>query len=117
MADPRTLPPEVLAALKAGNRIEAIKILRQRMGVGLAEARSRMEALEARSPASGDKGADAAAPVRTPARTAAPRLKPAGYVRREGLSPGEVPRTSGGTQAVIIVIAIVIAIWVYARFA
>src|SRR3974377_480055 len=34
------LPPEVVAALRNGNKIEAIRLLRQATGVGLAEAKN-----------------------------------------------------------------------------
>jgi len=42
-------------------------------------------------------------------------MTPPGYVKRDGLSPGEVPRTGGGAQAMIVVIAILIALWAYAK--
>lgn len=38
------LPPEVLAALQRGNKIEAIKLLRQLTGLGLKEAKDAVEA-------------------------------------------------------------------------
>lgn len=38
------LPPEVLAALQRGNKIEAIKQMRQLTGLGLKEAKDAVEA-------------------------------------------------------------------------
>ncbi|MBT9503232.1 MAG: ribosomal protein L7/L12 [Burkholderiaceae bacterium] len=38
------LPPEVLAALQRGNKIEAIKLMRQLTGLGLKEAKDAVEA-------------------------------------------------------------------------
>ena len=116
MADPRNFPPEVVAALKAGNKIEAIKLLRQRMNVGLAEAKGAVDARQAlyQRPSAGDDS-----PVHMPSTRpgALPRPRPApAYVKRDGLSPGEVPRTSGSMQAVIVIIAIVLAIFFYAKF-
>ena len=40
--------PQIVAALRARNMIEAIKIYRGKTGVGLAEAKSVMEALQSR---------------------------------------------------------------------
>ena len=40
------LPPEVLAAVKAGNKIEAIKQLRRVTGLGLAQAKDWIESCE-----------------------------------------------------------------------
>lgn len=40
----RTLPPEVLEALRRGNAIEAIKLLRKSTGLGLKEAKETVEA-------------------------------------------------------------------------
>src|SRR5258708_3924028 len=41
-----TLSPEVLTALKGGNKIEAIKLLRTATGLGLVEAKAAIEGLE-----------------------------------------------------------------------
>lgn len=50
-ADPNsdpTLSPQIQAALRRGNKIEAIKIYRELTGVGLAEAKQAVENLESR---------------------------------------------------------------------
>jgi ribosomal protein L7/L12 len=41
------VPPDVIAALKAGNKMEAIKLTRQHANIGLAEAKAAVEELEA----------------------------------------------------------------------
>lgn len=61
------LPPHVLAALAQGEKIEAIKLLREATGLGLKEAKSAVDA------------AEAAAATPSPHRGA--------------LAPGEVPRS------------------------
>ena len=42
---PPALPADVLDALLSGNKIEAIKLLRQRTGLGLKEAKDQIEAV------------------------------------------------------------------------
>lgn len=43
MAQEPALPPEAVAALHQGNKIEAIKLVRERQGVDLKEAKQRVE--------------------------------------------------------------------------
>lgn len=40
------LPPDVMAALQRGNKIEAIKLLRKHTGLGLKEAKDQIDAIE-----------------------------------------------------------------------
>ncbi len=51
-----SLPLDVVSALKQGNKIEAIRLLRARTGLGLKEAKDAVEAVphESRSPADED---------------------------------------------------------------
>ena len=79
-APPETLPPSVVAALKQGDKVGAIKLLRAHAGLGLKEAKDAIE----RSP----ERLDAAA---------------------SRLSPGEVPRAAGLGRWLLIV-AIVVAV-------
>lgn len=75
------VPDSVRQALAAGNKIEAIRLLRAHAGIGLREAKDRVDALAA-STGSGNP---------------------------HGLSPGEQPR--GGSQGVVwIVAALVVAV-------
>jgi hypothetical protein len=106
--DRPSFPPAVLEALKRGNKIEAIKLLRQVTQMGLAETKALVDAIEAQKTAGGP-GA--------PARTANPqpmRLRiPAThhYVphSKSGLSPGEVPH-SGGQFGWVFVLLIGMAV-------
>lgn len=65
-------PPAIAEALRHGHKIEAIRLLREHTGLGLKEAK---EAIEAH------------------AQTMLPTVD--GLSPRNGLSPGEVPRSSG----------------------
>lgn len=77
---PFTLPPEAIEALKRGNPIEAIKIIRKVTGAGLAEAKGLVDHIQ-----KGMKGARPSAPM----HVAHP------HIPRPGLGPGEVPRGGG----------------------
>lgn len=44
------LPPDVMQALRNGNKIEAVRLVRQHRGLGLREAHLLVEALEAKEP-------------------------------------------------------------------
>jgi ribosomal protein L7/L12 len=86
---PFTLPPAAIDALKRGNPIEAIKIVRQATGAGLAEAKSLIDEIHRQLPKHSGT-------LQLP-----PELR-----HREGLSPGEVPRTpSAGKWILMAVIA------------
>lgn len=43
MPSPTPLPPEVVAAIQSGHTIEAIKLLRERTGLGLTEAKQAVD--------------------------------------------------------------------------
>lgn len=76
-------PPAAVEALRRGNKIEAIRLVRQHTGLGLKEAKDAVEAHE---------------------RTMVPTVE--GLSPRDGLSPGEVPRTSGIVWWLLIVAVI-----------
>ena len=50
MAHDQELPPNVLAALQRGRKIEAIRLLREANGMGLKEAKEAVEAAQALDP-------------------------------------------------------------------
>lgn len=77
------LPAEVRAALARGNKIEAIRLLREATGLGLKDAKDRIDAAAegAQRNASGQPGR-------------------AG----QGLSPGEQPRQGAATWVVLLVV-------------
>ncbi len=89
MKEEQELSPEIYQALAAGRKIDAIKLIRQETGLGLAEAKDIADAL------SGHKSANTAPPTAMP-----PTMKEEGGV--------------GGFLA--IVVAILIAGVVYVVF-
>src|SRR5262245_24009076 len=103
----RVLPQAVVEALQRGDKNAAVKLLRERTGLGLKAARERIEA--AGFPASGFPAAAPTAAV--PAlphldhRIEAPRdvMAP----RANGLAPGEVPRSNGAFWIVLLLLAII----------
>jgi hypothetical protein len=116
MADRNPLPPEVLEALKRGNKIEAIKLLRQVMAVGLAEAKNVVEAHDM-------VGGSSAPKAKSAARFAAVKSKVANHTsayirsRADDLSPGEVPRNSASPLGIVVAIAAVAAAaWLFVKF-
>ena len=84
-----TLTTQAIEALKKGNTIEAIKIVRESTGVGLAEAKAIVDEIQRQMPAD------------------APSLAAAGGGRR--LSPGEVPKGAGAARWIALV-AVAVAI-------
>lgn len=60
-ASPAGVLPEVVEALRAGQKILAVKLVRERFGVGLREAKTTVEAIEAEL-----EGGGAAAPSSSP---------------------------------------------------
>jgi hypothetical protein len=95
MPEKITLPLEAIAALRRGNKIEAIKLLREKSGMGLAEAKALIDTF--------DKvraGADAVKMVLRPKAGGDDNTH-----QHAGLSPGEMPR-GGASWAVGIAIAV-----------
>jgi hypothetical protein len=118
MADRNSLPPQVLEALRRGNKIEAIKLLRQAMAVGLAEAKSVVEAHDMVGGNSAPK-----AKAKAEAKSAAAKSKAANHTsayiraREDDLSPGEVPRSSASPLGIVVAIAAVAAAaWLFVKF-
>ena len=95
--------PAVADALKKGNKIEAIRILREKTGLGLKEAKDAVDRLPA-DPIEHTKTYDPPKQVQT--------------LSRPGLAPGEVPHTSGGGRWLIIAAIVIGALifYVYQRF-
>ena len=122
----RQLPPGVIEALKAGNKIEAIRILRESTKMGLAEAKTAVEMLDKMKGVVGiaqgiANAAQIVKPAATPSRTSSVTnsvrpvkmiAKPAAQMplRRPGMSPGEVPRESSGALGIAILVIVGLAI-------
>ena len=99
MTDRPTFPPAVLEALRKGNKLEAIKLLRQASKTGLVEAKAAVT--PARSAYVG-------------AATSATPVPPVpGYVphSESGLSPGEVPRAGAHFWWVLVLVLGVVVVF------
>jgi ribosomal protein L7/L12 len=110
------LPAEVIDAIRKGNKIEAIRLLREATGVGLYEARGTVDSFEAANrmaagqPVQAQTDIKALMPTVAGARAHAAKSSAApasAAATQPGLSPGEVPRTS--VKAIGFVIVLVIA--------
>lgn len=103
MTEKITLPPEAVEALRGGNKIEAIKLMRQKTGIGLAEAKAVVEAFEGLAGGAGHANVSIRRTMSVKRNEAA---------RPSGLSPGEEPRGGGSWRAAIAIgILLVIAIF------
>ena len=101
----QTLPPEVLEALRKGNKIEAVKRLREAAKIGLAEAKGRIDTVE-NAPARRSLPVHVERPLPTPAQVAS----------GSHLGPGEVPpSSSGSTFMAIAIAAAAFTAWWYLR--
>jgi len=76
-------PPAATEALRHGNKLEAIRLVREATGLGLKEAKDAVEAHQ---------------------QTMVPTVE--GLMPRDGLSPGEVPRSGGRLWLWLILLAI-----------
>jgi ribosomal protein L7/L12 len=74
---------DVMEALQAGNKIEAIRRMRESTGMGLKEAKEAVDALEGNF----------------------------GFQHRAGLAPGEVPPTSNRFVWVVLAVAAALIFW------
>lgn len=90
----KPLPPDVVEALRRGNKIEAIKLMRRATRTGLAEAKGAIEAHDG---------------------SGLHRHSESRHVDAR-LSPGEVPKTSNALQFVIALVVAVIAIWISLKY-
>jgi hypothetical protein len=104
MSERPSFPPAVLEALRKGNKLEAIKLLRQasKAGPGMKPAKAApKQAAAAHRPTVGAHAVTPARPI-------------PGYIphSRSGLSPGEVPRGGGETGWIFVVIAALVSIFV-----
>ena len=94
--------PAIVDALRKGNKIEAIKLLRQASGLGLAEAKVLVERYEKGAMVSSAKQA-------SPVGARQPVISANAYHPRPGLSPGQVAPSSSGPIAAVVVIALIAA--------
>jgi hypothetical protein len=110
------LPPNVVEALQKGNKIEAIKLLRQMTKMGLAEAKSMIEMQAQARPAAAKPPSSQVATHSTPHVPPHASVPPVTLNGVGGLSPGEVPRTpGGGISFLILAVIAVIAAWYFLK--
>lgn len=101
MAGKIPLPLEVLSALRSGNKVEAIRLIREKTKIGLAEAKALVDAYDKLQGGSGT--AKVSITKRVVVKHAADPF------HLPGMSPGEVPRTGGTWQvAAAIIVAVVL---------
>jgi hypothetical protein len=119
MADPmkKSLPLEVVEAWRSGRKVEAIRLLRESTGAGLAEAKAALEALKLlyEPPPTGGAAAKMEAPhgdaaTREAMKAAGAKLSSLG-LNHEALSPGEVPRAQGGPWLFVVLALVLLAVW------
>ena len=110
-----SIPPDVLNAMRNGNQLEAIKLLRKTKSIGLVEAKAILDAF-LRASAAADAGAGAttrphAASMHARHTYTSPRR--AGEVVNH-VSPGEVARGGGaGAWSVLFLIAVAVVAWLW----
>jgi ribosomal protein L7/L12 len=134
-----TIPPEVKAAIDRGNKIEAIKLLRDATGIGLKEAKDAVEQFEAGgSPVIAQKTAKPAGSegiasalqqgnkleaIRLYREQTGVGLKEAKEAieamlegqQTSGLSPGEVKRSTGLMWFAVVIVTGFVAAYFYFR--
>jgi ribosomal protein L7/L12 len=136
-----TVPPEVLAAIDRGNKIEAIKLLRDATGLGLKEAKDAVEQIEAggslvlaqkTTKATGSEGITSALQqgnkleaIRLYREQKGVELKEAKdaieamlegqQITASGLSPGEVKSSAGLMWFAVALVVGVVAAYFYFR--
>ncbi|HEX4780339.1 MAG TPA: ribosomal protein L7/L12 [Usitatibacter sp.] len=101
MAGKLNLSIEVLNALRTGNKVEAIRLIREKSGMGLAEAKALVDAYDQ------FKGVAGAAKG-TIARHVAGVQQAPGTTPLPGLSPGEEPRGGGALHAVVVIVVAIV---------
>ena len=118
MANPQRpqIPPGVLEALKQGNKVEAIRLMRESTKLGLTESKALVDMLDKAKGVIGTaqavaKMAQAVRPVSTAKPVGPVTMRPAVAplhvpLRRPGLSPGEVPRESSGAWGIVVLVAV-----------
>ena len=90
------MPPSAVAALKAGDKIEAIKQVRAATGLDLVEAKEMVDAYE--------RAGIPGLPPATRAERGRKHAVPMEAVAAKGLSPGEIPSRGGAWKWVVLLL-------------
>jgi hypothetical protein len=120
------LPPEVVEALRRGNPLEAIKLMRRaNPKMGLAEAKRFLEAVQKMGPSVAAAAAakaqarpSSSTPHTPPPRIPIPYHKPSvsPTFERTGLSPGEQPRATAESGAIALLVVVVMTVLLWVKF-
>lgn len=103
---PSALPPEIVSALREGRQLEAIKLLRKTTGLGLVETKALIDAF-LRSQAPVQAKAKAHNKIKISVTAPPPRDR--------NLSPGEVPHSTGGPWAIMLMVAAAVVAYLWLR--
>jgi len=106
-------PPGVIEALKQGNKIEAIRILRESTKMGLTEAKAAVEMLDKMKGVVGvaQAIANVASNTSSVSKNVRMHAKPGpAPLRRPGMSPGEMPRDGNGVVGIAILVIVGLAL-------
>jgi len=95
-------PPQVADLIARGKLIDAIKLLRQAKGLGLADAKAAIDAARARA------GLMVDAPKAPPAAARHGDGRSPFHSSRHGLAPGEVPRGSEWPVLVALIVLVIV---------
>ena len=96
---------QIDAAMKSGQKLEAVKRLREITGLGLAEAKDHIDSAMTGEPLDWH-----ALPVR---KASAPSTASATPYQADGYAPGEVPRGQSKPWWILVLIALAVAGWYY----
>jgi hypothetical protein len=125
MTKPSALPPDVMAALAKGRKIEAIKLLRKSSKLGLAETKGVIDAfLQSQGVAPADRPHTFSPPSDTQRQPDekreydtppnAPHIAPLAP-RPGNLAPGEVAYSNSSFWIVLLLVGVLVAYYLFSR--
>ena len=103
---------QIDAAMKSGQKLEAIKRLKDITGLGLAEAKDHIDAAMAGEPLDWH-----VLPVRKANASATPSASSSPTFQTNGYAPGEVPRGQSKPWWILVLIVLAVAGWYYFKSA
>ena len=99
---------QIDAAMKSGQKLEAVKRLKDITGLGLAEAKDHIDAAMAGEPLDWH-----VLPVRKASASATPSASSSPTFQTNGYAPGEVPRGQSKPWWILVLIVLAVAGWYY----
>ena len=103
---------QIDAAMKSGQKLEAVKRLKDITGLGLAEAKDHIDAAMAGEPLDWH-----VLPVRKASASATPSASSSPTFQTNGYAPGEVPRGQSKPWWILVLIVLAVAGWYYFKSA